>query len=201
MKTINIQGKEYVTVNERVKEFHKLYPQGCIKTEVINQTENSVTMMAFVYPEGLSGRFFTGIAHEVQDNGYINKTSHFENCETSAVGRALGFLGIGIDTSIASADEVDRVVEKTPEYQSQKKKTLRSIEDWTIEQIKGYELEFGKHKGLRLEQLIGDPRAYEWCRWIIEQKPKDERGEKVQKIITRFIEEVVSPIENEETLG
>jgi hypothetical protein len=48
----------------------------------------------------------TGTAYENEKSSYINKTSYIENCETSAVGRALGMCGFGIDTSIASADEV-----------------------------------------------------------------------------------------------
>jgi hypothetical protein len=200
MKTIQIQGKDYVTVNERVKEFHKLYPNGSISTRILSGNEGSVTMEAKVIPNcAEQGRFFTGLAHEVQDAGYINKTSHVENCETSAVGRALGFLGIGIDTSIASADEVDKAIEASPEYQSAKKKALRSIDDWTIDQVKGYELEFGKFKGIRLEQLMGDPKAADWFQWILTQKPKDERGEKVLKIINRFVDEVLTQIQDEET--
>ena len=48
----------------------------------------------------------TGTAYEKEGSSFINKTSYIENCETSAVGRALGFAGFGIDTSIASAEEV-----------------------------------------------------------------------------------------------
>jgi hypothetical protein len=54
----------------------------------------------------------TGHAHEVKGSSNINKTSHIENCETSAVGRALAMLGIGIDTSIASANEVETAIAK-----------------------------------------------------------------------------------------
>ena len=54
----------------------------------------------------------TGLAHEVQEASYINKTSYIENCETSAVGRALAMLAIGIDTSMASADEVEIAIAK-----------------------------------------------------------------------------------------
>ena len=48
----------------------------------------------------------TGFAQEDKSSSYINKTSYVENCETSAWGRALANLGIGIDTSIASSNEV-----------------------------------------------------------------------------------------------
>jgi ribose 1,5-bisphosphokinase PhnN len=51
------------------------------------------------------------MAHEVKGSSHINNGSHIENAETSSVGRALGFLGIGIDTSIASADEVQNAVQ------------------------------------------------------------------------------------------
>jgi len=48
----------------------------------------------------------TGHAFEKKASTFINQTSYIENCETSAVGRALGILGIGVDTAIASAEEV-----------------------------------------------------------------------------------------------
>ena len=54
----------------------------------------------------------TGHAQEDKASSNINKTSYVENCETSAVGRALGFLGIGIETSIATADEVAMAIAK-----------------------------------------------------------------------------------------
>ena len=53
----------------------------------------------------------TGHASEKDGSSFINKTSALENAETSAVGRALGILGIGIDTSIASAEEVGNAVQ------------------------------------------------------------------------------------------
>ncbi len=56
-----------------------------------------------------------GHAHEVRGSSNINKTSYVENCETSAVGRALAMLGIGIDTSIASANEVEEAIAKQQE--------------------------------------------------------------------------------------
>jgi hypothetical protein len=115
MKKIQIQGKDYVTVNERVKEFHKLFPKGSIITKILSQTETDIVMQAVATPDCAEpNRWFSGIAHEVKGSGPVNKTSHFENCETSAVGRALGFLGIGIDSDIASADEMKALQNDTP---------------------------------------------------------------------------------------
>ena len=51
-----------------------------------------------------------GLAEESKGSTFINKTSYVENCETSAWGRALGNLGIGLDTSVASADEVKNAI-------------------------------------------------------------------------------------------
>lgn len=106
--TMDIKGKNYVLVNERVKAFRQLYPEGTIATELIYDGDGVATMKATISIGDLI--LATGYAQEKEASSYINKTSYIENCETSAVGRALGFLGIGIDTSIASAEEVNTAV-------------------------------------------------------------------------------------------
>jgi gluconate kinase len=111
MKAVNIKGKDYITVNERLKHFRsedvftnwaiietieKLNDnEGVFKVEILNDHGN---IMA------------TAHAQEYRDSSYINKTSFLENGFTSALGRALGYLGIGIDASIATADEVTNAV-------------------------------------------------------------------------------------------
>ena len=70
----------------------------------------------------------TGTAYEKENSTIINKTSYIENCETSAVGRALGMAGFGIDTSVASAEEVQNAIAQQTEPV-----TLDQIE-----KIKGY---------------------------------------------------------------
>ncbi|NLF40552.1 hypothetical protein GX586_13995 [bacterium] len=105
MKTINIRGKEYVEVAERIKAFRQLHPIWSIESTILSNTDGIVLMQAIVKDE--TGRVLaTGHAFEKQDSTFINQTSYIENCETSAVGRALGMLGIGIDSAIASAEEV-----------------------------------------------------------------------------------------------
>jgi hypothetical protein len=109
LKTVNIKGKEYVQVNERLKYFREHFAGWGITTEIIGGNENEVTMKATVTrPDGTVAS--TGHALEDRRASYINKTSHIENAETSAVGRALGNLGIGLDTSVASAEEVEMAV-------------------------------------------------------------------------------------------
>ena len=112
MKKIQIKGKDYIEVNERVKQFHKDYPNGSITTELIEMTDRFITKTTVIPDVKNSDRCFTGIAYEKEDSTFINKTSALENCETSSVGRALGMLGIGIDTSIASYNEVANAVEQ-----------------------------------------------------------------------------------------
>ena len=107
---VEIHGKQYITVNERVVEFHKLYPNGSIRTDLIEFTDRFI-IKAEVCPDVTDRmRIFTGYAYEMVGSSQINKTSALENCETSAIGRALGILGIGIDGSIASADEVENAI-------------------------------------------------------------------------------------------
>ena len=109
MKTVNIKGKEYVEVNERVKHFIKNYVGWSITTELLSD-ENGVCMFKATIRDENDRIMATGHAYEKESSSFINKNSYIENCETSAVGRALGFLGIGIDTSIASSDEVSNAI-------------------------------------------------------------------------------------------
>jgi hypothetical protein len=111
MKTINIHGKQYVEVNERIKYFRENYKGWSLTSEVIDLTENRCVIKASILNEQ-ARVIATGTAYEMQGSSYINKTSFVENCETSAWGRALGNLGIGIDTSIASAFEVNNAIKQ-----------------------------------------------------------------------------------------
>ena len=108
IRTTNIKGKEYAEVNQRVKAFRTLYPEGFITTEILCREGGLCIIKATVghYADGKSVILATGTAYEKEGSSQINRTSYIENCETSAVGRALGMAGFGIDTSITSADEM-----------------------------------------------------------------------------------------------
>ena len=112
-KTTNIKGKEYVEVNERIKYFRTSedYKGWSINTELIHFDSDSCVMKAEIRDDQWVLRA-TGFAQEDKSSSYINKTSYVENCETSAWGRALANLGIGIDTSIASSNEVQIAIAK-----------------------------------------------------------------------------------------
>lgn len=104
IKTTDVKGKEYAEVPQRVKAFRSLYPQGTISTEIVKIENGMCVIHAVAAVDGVI--LGEGTAYEMEGSSFINKTSYIENCETSAVGRALGFAGFGIDTSIASAEEV-----------------------------------------------------------------------------------------------
>lgn len=109
-KTGKVIG-DYVEVNQRVMAFRKLYPEGRIDTELLYDNDGKCSFKAYIYRNIEDEKpLATGTAYEKENSTFINKTSYIENCETSAVGRALGFLGIGIDTSIASKEEVINAV-------------------------------------------------------------------------------------------
>lgn len=106
---------EYAEVKERVIAFRKVYPNGAIITEP-TFTENYIMVKASIYTDlclvdtdGKEGwlvknqknALATGYARELG-----NRVFALENAETSAIGRALGFCGFGIKTSIASAEDM-----------------------------------------------------------------------------------------------
>ena len=109
-KAIDIKGKKYVLVSDRVQFFNKNYPNGSIITNLVSEpTSEMIIIQAIVRPDiKESMRQFTAYSQAVIGDGMVNKTAALENAETSAVGRALGFMGIGVIESIASADEMHK---------------------------------------------------------------------------------------------
>ena len=146
-KTTNIRGKQYVEVNERIKFFRQegQYKGWGIHTD-INMLDGDQCLCKCTIINDAGEVMSQGHAHEVKSSSNINKTSHVENCETSAVGRALAMLGIGIDTSIASSNEVEEAIAKqqelvdNPQVQKLAKKIdapVENIMDKAVAYIKG----------------------------------------------------------------
>lgn len=120
-KAIQIQGKSYVLVADRIVFFNEQYPNGAIHTEYTEEGDR-VTFKATIYPDVESEkRYFTGFSQAVWGVGMVNKTSALENAETSAVGRALAMMGIGVVENIASVDEInkahqtEKIIDASPE--------------------------------------------------------------------------------------
>lgn len=101
---VRIHGKEYLTVARRINDFRAMHPDYGVHTEILSIDENTVVCRA-VITDAEGRQLSSGIAEEHRRASKINQTSATENCETSAVGRALAFLGMA-GTEIASADEV-----------------------------------------------------------------------------------------------
>ena len=119
IKTIDVKGKDYAKVPQRIKAFRSLFPNGAIETSIISNDNQMVVMKATVRDE--EGHILgEGHAYEKESSSFINKTSYIENCETSAVGRALGMCGFGIDTSVASYEEVANAINNQDRMKAEK---------------------------------------------------------------------------------
>lgn len=112
-RTVNIHGKEYETVASRVQKFREKYKGLSIVTELLERDESTVVMKASIVADGVV--IATGHAEESRTTSQINKTSAVENCETSAIGRALAAFGLA-GTEFASADEVANAISQQGEY-------------------------------------------------------------------------------------
>lgn len=105
LKTIDVKGKPYVLVNERIKAFRNNYKDYGLLSEIVELSDTHCVMKACVIdPQGRV--VATGYARETVSKSPINKFAFVENAETSAWGRALGNFGIGVDTAICSAEEL-----------------------------------------------------------------------------------------------
>lgn len=103
--SMDFKGKNYLTVAARLGVARKHFgTRLAVKTFIIDRTANSVCMACTLTIDSID--VASGYAEEIRSQGYINKTSALENCETSAVGRALAFLGLNND-SIATYNEVE----------------------------------------------------------------------------------------------
>lgn len=164
INTTDIKGKAYAEVNERVKGFRRLFPNGSISTQLISidESDNGKVCVFLATVADENGKTLaTGTAYEKENSTYINKTSYIENCETSAVGRALGFLGIGIDTSIASSEEVQNAIANQTTPQDAQKEQKRA--------------------DAQKKQDEADARKYAVCLANISDKTADEWIEKAKE--------------------
>lgn len=107
-----VESKDYVPVSERIKAFRMVYPNGLIEPELIKDEDKICRYRVTIYEYEGGKKLASATAQEERGTGFVNKTSYIENCETSAVGRALGLCGFGVDNDLASADEVQNAIDK-----------------------------------------------------------------------------------------
>ena len=167
-----VVSKEYNTVDQRIQGFRELYPDGSIQTEIINLTETLCVIKATAYDD--TGKVIaTGHAQEIKEASYINETSYVENCETSAIGRCLGVIGIGITEGIASVEEMEA------QKEAEKKRA-----------------EMSKIKALNeLRTMYEQNGGKEWDKWIKEVAPDGMTNEIYAKELARLKKEITDKAE------
>lgn len=165
IKTIDIKGNEYAQVNERIKAFRMVYPQGTINTTMLSNENGVCLFKAQVISED-GTLLATGHAYEKEGSSFINATSYIENAESSSIGRALGIAGFGIDVSVASAEEVQNAIQN---------------QEPTKEEADTYTLTFGKYKGLTLKEV---PSNY--IEWLLSNS-EDKRLQKLISLATGIV--------------
>lgn len=176
IKTTDIKGKDYAEVNQRIKAFRMVYPNGTIKTEMLSNENGVCIFKATIWND--NKLLATGTAYEKENSTFINKTSYIENCETSAIGRALGIAGFGIDVSVASAEEVQN-----------------AINNQTIskEDAEEYKINFGKYSGKTIKEIYEEKPDY--VEWLM-NNTKDETIVKVIEIITGLVKPSEEELDN-----
>ena len=210
--SVNIHGKQYRTVAERINLFYerfgKMHTQ--IITEIVKDDGNIIQVKATINVDSRDkddsvSLLGTGYAEEDRSKGRINSTSALENCETSAIGRALASIGLGGE-EYASANEVENAIHQQKKItvndgsqfdQTQKKPNQDLVEalendkpilNGTVDEAMKkmtngnspwMAMPFGKHKGITIDQLEPD-----YVRWCI--KNMDLEGDLEEQLRQRF---------------
>lgn len=107
-KAISIKGKNYVLVADRIIYFNEEYPNGSIEASYEMIGDMFIVKSTVIPDVANPERRFTDCSQAIIGDGMVNKTAALENASTSATGRALAMMGIGVIESIASADEMNK---------------------------------------------------------------------------------------------
>jgi hypothetical protein len=111
----------YATVQERIAQFYQDFPDGSIRTFLAKNDGPEVVFEARIFrtpEEGAMGVYTSGWAREVEGKSPVNRTSHLENCESSAVGRALANLGYATDSRRPSRSEMIKVARVKEDHEA-----------------------------------------------------------------------------------
>ena len=171
IKKTPIKGKDYAEVPQKVLAFRKLFPQGTIVTELLSN-ENGVCVFKAT---ALVGDLIlgTGHAYEKENSSFINKTSYIENCETSAIGRCIGNIGIGLTEGLASFEEVQAAEE------AQEKAKAESVQKALNDLRNMYERNGGK----------------EWDKWLKKIAPDGMTNERYGREMARLKKKITDKAE------
>lgn len=191
---VNIFGREYKTVAERLDELYKSGLEYSLNTELISW-ENGIVIMKATLQIGDST--YTGHAYEVEGSSQINNTSALENCETSCIGRSLASAGMG-GSEFASADELANALgqqqsssttAKTPQSQTSGNTTFSGSGKvgWS-EESRTSTITFGKHKGTPWSDL-----SFNYVEWVA---TKSSLGDEFKNFASAELEHRNDALEN-----
>ena len=132
--------QDYETVEERLVKFWKEHPDGRISTTLIEHTLQRFIVQAAIYRTEVDAQAWTtGFAEETVSTRGVNSTSALENCETSAIGRALANAGYVTKGKRPSREEMAKVNQGQPKPFAEKlaEKVIMPVEDdpWTIKAV------------------------------------------------------------------
>ncbi len=135
---MNFDIDSYVTVQERVAEFYRDFPEGSIRTYLAKIDGPEVVFEARVFrtpAEANQGIYTSGWAREIEGLSPVNRTSHLENCESGAIGRALANLGYAKDAKRPSRSEIIKVGRMRQEHEAMLEyvRTVGAAADETLE--------------------------------------------------------------------
>jgi len=191
-KAIDIKGKKYVLVADRILYFNENYPNGMITT-FRTREERMEVIKATVTPDvSRPERFFNWHSQAIWGDGYINKTSALENAETSAVWRALALMWIWVIDSIASVDEITKA--KNTEKQIDSKKDVWTL--WKAEVQQEYKC---KDCWAVISEKIYKFKDMWLCFWC--QKKHSEIKETKVEIESENINDIMDSIKNNENVS
>lgn len=101
---------DYETVEDRLAKFWKEHPDGRIETQLLEASPTRFIVMASIYRTEADAKLWTsGLAEETVTSRGVNQTSALENCETSAIGRALANAGYATKGKRPSREEMGKV--------------------------------------------------------------------------------------------
>jgi len=189
---------DYETVQSRINRFKKDWPNSSIRTELLSSVDKIgeycffkafVVVDANNYQSSADG---VGHAYEKKGDGYINKTSWVENCETSAIGRALANMGYGGDKRATREEmmRVQRMENQKPVLDKQEKTQLMDkafrLDPETIDL--DTVIPFGKYKNNVIGDLIEDPRFESYVATCLSKSLQSDRNDSEywSKIYSKF---------------
>ena len=127
---------DYEPVEERLAKFIKDYPDFRIDTELESVSAERYIVKAYLYRTFAdSVAFSTGLAEETVSSRGVNATSALENCETSAIGRALANAGYAPKGKRASREEMIKVTKATMSAPKEYIPVEKEDDPWTIKTV------------------------------------------------------------------